>query len=209
MEKVFVFNHPLMHHKLSILRDKNTKTKQFRELVTEITSLMTYEIMKDLPLQEVEIETPVAKMTAQKLSEQPIVLIPILRAGLGMVDGIWSQVPSAKVGHIGMARDEETLQPKEYYRNLPVDTEKSRVFVLDPMLATGGSAAAAIAYLKSYGIKHIEFVCMVASPEGIAHLTSEHPDVQIYAATVDEKLNENGYIVPGLGDAGDRLYGTK
>lgn len=198
-----------MHHKLSILRDKNTKTKQFRELVTEITSLMTYEIMKDLPLQEVEIETPVAKMTAQKLSEQPIVLIPILRAGLGMVDGIWSQVPSAKVGHIGMARDEETLQPKEYYRNLPVDTEKSRVFVLDPMLATGGSAAAAIAYLKSYGIKHIEFVCMVASPEGIAHLTSEHPDVQIYAATVDEKLNENGYIVPGLGDAGDRLYGTK
>lgn len=209
MEKVFVFNHPLMHHKLSILRDKNTRTKQFRELVTEITSLMTYEIMKDLPLQEVEIETPVAKMTAQKLSEQPIVLIPILRAGLGMVDGIWSQVPSAKVGHIGMARDEETLQPKEYYRNLPVDTEKSRVFVLDPMLATGGSAAAAIAYLKSYGIKHIEFVCMVASPEGIAHLTSEHPDVQIYAATVDEKLNENGYIVPGLGDAGDRLYGTK
>lgn len=198
-----------MHHKLSILRDKNTRTKQFRELVTEITSLMTYEIMKDLPLQEVEIETPVAKMTAQKLSEQPIVLIPILRAGLGMVDGIWSQVPSAKVGHIGMARDEETLQPKEYYRNLPVDTEKSRVFVLDPMLATGGSAAAAIAYLKSYGIKHIEFVCMVASPEGIAHLTSEHPDVQIYAATVDEKLNENGYIVPGLGDAGDRLYGTK
>ena len=198
-----------MHHKLSILRDKNTKTKQFRELVTEITGLMTYEIMRTLPLQDVEIETPVAKMTAKKLSEQPIVLIPILRAGLGMVEGIWSQIPSAKVGHIGMARDEETLQPKAYYQNLPMDTNQSRVFVLDPMLATGGSAIAAITYLKAQGIQHIEFVCLVASPEGVSCLTKEHPDVQIYAATVDEKLNEQGYIVPGLGDAGDRLYGTK
>lgn len=198
-----------MQHKLSILRDKNTKTKQFRELVTEITSLMTYEIMKDLSLQEVEIETPVAKMKAKKLSEQPIVLIPILRAGLGMVDGIWSQLPFAKVGHIGMARDEETLQSKEYYCNLPIDSDKARVFVLDPMLATGGSAAEAIAHLKSNGIKCIEFVCMVASPEGIDYLTKKHPDVQIYAATLDEKLNDRGYIVPGLGDAGDRLYGTK
>ena len=209
LKKIFIFHHPLIDHKLSILRDKRTKTPQFQMLVKEITSLMTYEIMKDLVTEQTKIETPVSTMTAHRLSKCPIVLLPILRAGLGMVDGIRMFVPFAKVGHIGMIRDEKTLQPRTYYHKLPDDISGAQVFVLDPMLATGGSAVAAIDHLKAQNVSQITFICLLASPEGLTYFSTQHPDVQIYTAAIDEKLNAQGYIVPGLGDAGYRLFGTE
>lgn len=206
---MYVFDHPLIQHKLSIIRDKNTGTKEFRELVDEIASLMAFEITRDLPLQEVTIETPVATAKAKMLSGKKLGLIPILRAGLGMVDGILKLIPAAKVGHVGLYRDPETLKPVEYYVKLPSDIEERELIVLDPMLATGGSAAEAITALKKRGGKNIKLMCMIAAPEGVEIVQNEHPDVDIYIAGLDEKLNEKGYIIPGLGDAGDRLFGTK
>lgn len=209
MGKFQVVAHPLIQHKLSILRRKDTPTKVFRELVDEIAMLMGYEVLRDLPLEEVEIETPIAKTTQHCLSGKTLAIVPILRAGIGMVDGFLSLVPAAKVGHIGMYRDEETLQPVEYLVKLPEDIDKRRIFIVDPMLATGGSAILAIDSLKKRGASHISFVCLVAAPEGLSALEKAHPDVDIFTASLDEKLNERGYIVPGLGDAGDRLFGTK
>lgn len=208
-KNVTVYDHPLIQHKTSILRNKNTSNKEFRETVEEITMLMCYEALRDLPLTEVEIETPITKTKQKKLSGKKLAVVPILRAGLGMVGGMLQLVPSAKVGHIGMYRDEETLQPQEYYCKLPKDISERLIVVVDPMLATGGSAMDAISQIKSYGGKNIKFLCLIAAPEGIEALTKAHPDVQIYCANVDERLNENGYIVPGLGDAGDRIFGTK
>ena len=209
MSKVHVFDHPLIQHKLSIMRDKNTGNKQFRELLDEIAMLMVYEVARDLPTEDVEIETPICKTTVKMLAGKPIGIIPILRAGLGMVDGITNLIPNAKIGHIGLYRDPETLEPVEYYCKLPVDAEQRELFVVDPMLATGGSGAAAIDFIKQRGGKDIVFMCLIAAPEGIEVLQKAHPDVDIYIAAKDEKLNENAYIVPGLGDAGDRLYGTR
>lgn len=208
-KNVTVYDHPLIQHKTSILRNKNTSNKEFRETVEEITMLMCYEALRDLPLTEVEIETPITKTKQKKLSGKKLAVVPILRAGLGMVGGMLQLVPSAKVGHIGMYRDEETLQPQEYYCKLPKDISERLIVVVDPMLATGGSAMDAMSQIKSYGGKNIKFLCLIAAPEGIEALTKAHPDVQIYCANVDEHLNENGYIVPGLGDAGDRIFGTK
>ncbi|MBQ1263410.1 MAG: uracil phosphoribosyltransferase [Oscillospiraceae bacterium] len=209
MKNVTVFDHPLIQHKTTIMRQKDTSNKEFRENVEEITMLMCYEALRDLPLADVEIETPLTKTTQKMVAGKPLAVVPILRAGLGMVNGLLALVPTAKVGHIGMYRDEETLIPHEYYCKLPPDIDKRLIVVVDPMLATGGSAIDAITQIKSYGGQHIKFLCLIAAPEGIKALTEAHPDVQIYCANVDEKLNENGYIVPGLGDAGDRIFGTK
>ena len=209
MNKVTIFDHPLIQHKTTILRQKDTTNKEFRETVEEITMLMCYEVLRDLPLEEVEIETPITKTRKNVLKGRKIAVVPILRAGLGMVSGMLNLVPTAKVGHIGMYRDEETLQPHEYYCKLPTDIDERMIVVVDPMLATGGSAIDAISQIKSYGGKSIKFMCLIAAPEGVEALTAAHPDVEIYCANVDERLNENGYIVPGLGDAGDRIFGTK
>ena len=209
MKNVTIFDHPLIQHKTTILRKKETSNKEFRNLVEEITMLMCYEALRDLPLEEVEIETPIQKTTKKMIKGKKLAVVPILRAGLGMVNGLLGLVPSAKVGHIGMYRDEETLQPVEYYCKLPGDIENRLIVVVDPMLATGGSAIDAISQIKKYGGKQIKFLCLIAAPEGIEALTKAHPDVQVYCANVDEKLNEKGYIVPGLGDAGDRIFGTK
>ena len=209
MKNVTVFDHPLIQHKTTILRQKDTTNKEFRETVEEITMLMCYEALRDLPLEEIEIETPIQKTRKNILAGKKFAVVPILRAGLGMVNGLLNLVPVAKVGHIGMYRDEETLLPHEYYCKLPPDIDDRLVVVVDPMLATGGSAIDAIGQIKSYGAKNIKFLCIIAAPEGIKALTEAHPDVQVYCANVDERLNENGYIVPGLGDAGDRIFGTK
>lgn len=209
MGNVVKFDHPLIQHKTTILRQTTTTNKEFRELVEEITMLMCYEALRDLPLEEVEIETPITTTKQKMILGKDIAIVPILRAGLGMVGGMLNLVPSAKVGHIGMYRDEETMQPHEYYCKLPPDIDKRLVVVVDPMLATGGSAIDAITQIKSYGGKQIKFLCLIAAPEGIKALQEAHPDIDIYCANVDEKLNEKCYIVPGLGDAGDRIFGTK
>ena len=209
MANITITNHPLIQHKLSILRDKHTASKEFRTLVGEIAMLMCYEATRDLPLKDVEIETPVSKMTTKALAGKKLAFVPILRAGLGMVDGVLTLVPSARVGHIGLYRDPATLQPVEYYCKLPKDIAERDVFVLDPMLATGGSAIDAITQIKKHGAKRIKFIGLIAAPEGIEALHKAHPDVDIYLGAKDDHLNENGYIVPGLGDAGDRIYGTK
>jgi uracil phosphoribosyltransferase len=209
MSKVTKITHPLILHKLAFIRDKNTGSKDFRELVGEVAMLMAYEVTRDLSLEEVEIETPICKAKCKMLSGKKVAIVPILRAGLGMVDGMLSLIPAAKVGHIGLYRDEKTLKPVEYFCKLPQDIEERDVIVTDPMLATGGSATDAITLLKKRGAKNIKLMCLIAAPEGIEAVKQSHPDVDIYVADIDEKLNENGYIVPGLGDAGDRLFGTK
>jgi len=209
MSKVYVFDHPLIQHKLSIMRKKETGTKQFRELLDEIAMLMVYEVSRDLPVEPVEIETPIQKTTVNMLAGKDVGIIPILRAGLGMVDGITNLIPNAKIGHIGLYRDPETLNPVEYYCKLPEDAQNRELFVLDPMLATGGSASAAIGFLKARGCTHIRLVNLIAAPEGVERIQKDHPDVNIYVAAMDERLNDHGYIIPGLGDAGDRLFGTK
>ncbi len=206
-KNIFVMDHPLIQHKLTFLRDSSTGTKHFRELVNEIATLMCYEATRDLPLMDVEIETPM-KTTTKVIAGRKLAFVPILRAGLGMVDGMLNLVPSAKVGHIGLYRDHDTLKPVEYYNKLPQDIEERDVIVLDPMLATGGSAIDAITIVKRSKPKSIKFLCIISAPEGLEALTKAHPDVHIYCAAVDEKLNENGYILPGLGDAGDRIFGT-
>ncbi len=208
-DNVVVFDHPLIHHKMAILRDKNTSSKQFRELVGEIATLMAYEALRDLPLKDVEIETPIAKCKAKMIAGKKLAIVPILRAGLGMVDGLLSLVPSARVGHIGLYRDHKTLEPHEYYCKLPEDVKDREVILLDPMCATGGSASAAIDFIKQRGCTHIKLMNIIAAPEGLKRLHEDHPEVPIFCACVDEKLNEIGYIVPGLGDAGDRIFGTK
>ena len=207
-EQIFIMNHPLIQHKLSFLRDKNTGTKEFRELVSEIATLMCYEATRDLPLTDVQTETPMCTATTKVIAGRKLAFVPILRAGLGMVDGMLQLVPSAKVGHIGLYRDHDTLQPVEYYNKLPSDIEERDVIVLDPMLATGGSAMDAITIVKRSRPRSIKFLCIIAAPEGLKALSEAHPDVHIYCAAVDEKLNEHGYILPGLGDAGDRIFGT-
>ena len=209
MSKVCVFDHPLIQHKLSIMRDKNTSVKEFRELVSEIAMLMCYEATRDLPLEPVEIETPVAKATVNRIAGKKLAIVPILRAGLGMVDGMVSMMPNVKVGHIGLFRDPETLEPVTYYFKMPPAIEERDVIVVDPMLATGGSASAAISFLKADGVKHIKLMCIIGAPEGVARMQKDHPDVDIFVAALDERLNDHGYIVPGLGDAGDRIFGTK
>lgn len=208
MGKITVFDHPLIQHKISILRSKETTRKEFRELVDEITMFMCYESLRDLPLEEVEVTTPIATTRTKMLQGDDIAVVPILRAGLGMVSGLLNMVPNAAVGHIGLYRDEETLEPHEYYCKLPPRIDERQIIVLDPMLATGGSAVEAINFIKKRGGKKIKFMCMIAAPEGMKALTEAHPDVDVYCAHMDEKLNERGYIVPGLGDAGDRLFGT-
>ena len=209
MSNVYVFDHPLIQHKTALLRRKDTTTKDFRELVTEIATLMTYEATRELPLKDVEIETPLEKCTLKMLDGEDIAIVPILRAGLGFVDGMLSLVPNAKVGFIGMYRDPETHKPVEYYCKLPDDIEKRWAFVVDPMLATGGSAVDAIEAVKARGCKNIKFMCIIAAPEGIEALQKAHPDVDIYIAAKDRQLNDHAYILPGLGDAGDRIFGTK
>ena len=210
MSELHVFDHPLIQHKLSILRDKNTSVKEFREIVSEIAMLMCYEATRDLPLEEVEIETPVAPAKVKRIAGKKLAIIPILRAGLGMVDGMLAMIPSAKVGHIGLYRDPDTHLPVEYYCKMPPDISERQVFIVDPMLATGGSASAAISLLKQkYGCKHIVLMDLIAAPEGVAVIRRDHPDVELFVAAVDERLNEHAYIVPGLGDAGDRIFGTK
>ncbi|WP_039070276.1 uracil phosphoribosyltransferase [Brevibacillus borstelensis] len=209
MSRVYVLDHPLIQHKVTFIRDKNTGTKEFRELVDEVATLMAYEITRDMPLEETTIETPVATCQARVIAGKKVGLIPILRAGLGMVDGILQLIPAAKVGHVGLYRDPETLQPVEYYVKLPTDIAERELIVIDPMLATGGSAAAAIDALKKRGAKSMKLMCLIAAPEGIKLVQDEHPDVDIYVAAIDEYLNDHGYIIPGLGDAGDRLFGTK
>ncbi len=202
-------NHPLIDHKLAILRDKKTGTKEFREIISEIATVLCYEAMKDAETYEVEVETPIQKTKAKKIDENKYVFVPILRAGTGMLDGIINLVPNAKIGHVGMYRDEVTFKPNVYYFKVPKDIDKKEVLVIDPMLATGGSGIDAIELLKEKGVKKIKFLAIIAAPEGIKAMQEKHPDVQIYCATIDEKLNENKYIVPGLGDAGDRIFGTK
>ena len=206
---VHVMDHPLIQHKLSVLRDKNTSVKEFRELVSEIASLMCFEATRDMPTEEIEIETPIGKATVKRLAGKKMAIVPILRAGLGMVDGILQLVPSAKVGHIGLYRNPETLEPVEYYCKMPKDIAEREVYVLDPMLATGGSATAAVSFLKNYGCKHIKLMCIIAAPEGVKRISEDHPDIDVFVAAVDSHLNDHGYIVPGLGDAGDRIFGTK
>ncbi len=208
-EKVHVLDHPLLQHKVSILRDARTGVKEFREIVSEIAALECYEATRDLPLEDVEITTPITTGKFKALAGKKLAIVPVLRAGLGMVDGILDLIPSAKVGHIGLYRDPDTHQPVEYYCKMPADISERDVIVLDPMLATGGSAAAAITFIKGYGCKHIKLMNIIAVPEGINKVQADHPDVDIYVAAVDEKLNEHAYIVPGLGDAGDRIFGTK
>ena len=209
MSKVTTIEHPLILHKLAIIRDKQTGSKDFRELVEEVSMLMAYEVTRNLSTEEVEIETPICKTKCQMLSGKKVAIVPILRAGLGMVDGMLKLIPAAKVGHVGLYRDEETLQPVEYFCKLPQDIAERDVIVVDPMLATGGSSSDAVTMLKKRGAKNLRLMCLVASPEGIEFVQKAHPDVDIYIAAIDEKLNEHGYIVPGLGDAGDRLFGTK
>ena len=209
MSELHVFDHPLIQHKLSIMRDKNTSVKEFRELVSEIAMLMCYEATRDLPLEEVEIETPVSKATVKRLAGKKLAIVPILRAGLGMVDGMVAMIPSAKVGHIGLYRDPETLEPVEYYCKLPADISERDVIVVDPMFATGGSASAACTFLKQHGARHIKLMCILGAPPAWEKMQKDHPDVDVYVAAMDEKLNDHGYIVPGLGDAGDRIFGTK
>ena len=203
------FTHPLIMHKISLIRDKNCGTREFRTVIGEIATLMGYENLRDLETELVEIETPMEKAMVPMIKGKKLAVVPILRAGLGMVDGILSLVPTAKVGHVGMYRDEETLQPKEYYCKLPEDIDQRLVLIVDPMLATGGSADAAIEFVKKQGAKQIKFASIIAAPEGIKMLTEKHPDIQIYCGSIDRQLNENGYILPGLGDAGDRIFGTK
>ena len=209
MSKVIVTDHPLIQHKLTLMRDKNTGSKDFRQLLTEITMLMGYEITRNLPLEDAEIETPVVNATCKVLQGKKLGIVPILRAGLGMVDGLVNLIPAAKIGHVGLYRDPETLQPVEYYCKLPQDIHEREMLIVDPMLATGGSAVAAIDVLKKKGATNIKLVNLDAAPEGIEEVKKYHPDVDIYVASIDEKLNDHGYIVPGLGDAGDRLFGTK
>ncbi len=209
MGKVHVLDHPLIQHKLSYIRDINTGTKEFRELVDEVGMLMAYEVSRDLELQDVTIDTPVTRMTAKRLSGKKVAVVPILRAGLGMTDSVLKMIPAARVGHIGLYRDPETLQPVEYFAKLPQDIKERDFIVVDPMLATGGSAIEAINSLKKRGATKIRFMCLIAAPEGVKLLEEAHPDVDIYIAALDEKLDDHGYIVPGLGDAGDRLFGTK
>jgi len=209
MSKVFLCDHPLIQHKLTFIRDENTNTKDFRELVDEVATLMAYEITRDIPLETVTVKTPVAMAESRVISGRMLGLIPILRAGLGMVDGILKLLPAAKVGHIGLYRDPETLQPVEYYAKLPTDVTERELIVIDPMLATGGSAIEAINLLKKRNCTQIKLMCLIAAPEGIQAMQKAHPDVDIYVAAIDDHLNEHGYIVPGLGDAGDRLFGTK
>lgn len=209
MRKVFVLDHPLLQHKLTFIRDKNTGSKDFRDLVEELSMLLAYEVTRNLPLEDYEVETPVATAKTKVLAGKKLGIIPILRAGLGMVNGMLRLIPAAKVGHIGLYRDPGTLQPVEYYAKLPSDIAERDLIVVDPMLATGGSAVAAINYLKKQGAQSIKFVCLIAAPEGVKAVHDAHPDIDIYTASVDERLNEHAYIVPGLGDAGDRLFGTK
>ncbi len=209
MAELHVLDHPLLQHKLSIIRDKETSVKEFREIVSEIATLMCYEATRDLPVEVVDVETPVGTAKVKRIAGKKMAVVPILRAGLGMVDGILSLVPSVKVGHIGLYRDPETLEPVEYYCKMPNDIQRRDVLILDPMLATGGSATAAIQFIKNYGCAHIKLMCIIAAPEGIKRVQNDHPDVDIYVAAVDEKLNDHGYIIPGLGDAGDRIFGTK
>ena len=209
MNNVCVFDHPLIQHKLSILRDKNTSVKEFRELISEIAMLMCYEATRDLPLEEIDVETPIAVAKAKRISGKKLAIVPILRAGLGMVDGMVSLIPNAKVGHIGLFRDPETKEPVKYYFKMPPDIAERDVIVVDPMLATGGSASAAISFIKETGVTRVKLMCIIGAPEGVERMQKDHPDVPIYIAALDEKLNENAYIVPGLGDAGDRIFGTK
>ena len=208
MSKLTVFDHPLIQHKLTTIRDKNVGTKEFREIVDEIASLMAYEVTRDLPVEDVEIETPVAKTTQKQLAGKKLAIVPILRAGLGMVDGIMKLIPAARIGHIGMYRDEESLEPVEYFVKLPEDIDQREVLVVDPMLATGGSAVMAIDALKKRGATKIKLITLVSAPIGVETVQKAHPDVDVYTAGLDEGLNEHGYIIPGLGDAGDRLFGT-
>lgn len=209
MGKLFICDHPLIQHKLTYIRDENTKTKDFRELVDEVATLMAYEITRDIPLEHIQVKTPVTTADCRIISGRMLGLIPILRAGLGMVDGVLKMIPAAKVGHVGLYRDPDTLQPVEYYVKLPTDVLERELIVIDPMLATGGSANAAIEVLKRRGCTQMKLMCLIAAPEGIKAVQQEHPDVDIYVAAVDDYLNDHGYIVPGLGDAGDRLFGTK
>ncbi|WP_206406157.1 uracil phosphoribosyltransferase [Flavonifractor sp. An91] len=209
MEKVHILDHPLLQHKLSILRDETTGVRDFRQVVSEIATLMCYEATRDLPMEEVEIKTPITTGKFKTIAGKKLAIVPVLRAGLGMVDGILTLIPSAKVGHIGLYRDPDTLEPVEYYCKMPNDIAERDVIILDPMLATGGSASAAIQFIKNYEVKHIKLMNIIAAPEGIERVHHDHPDVDIYCAALDEKLNEHGYIVPGLGDAGDRIFGTK
>src|SRR5690554_2857856 len=209
MGTVTVIDHPLVQHKLALLRDKDTGPKEFRELVDEISTLMAYEVTRDLPLEEVEIETPMQKTRVNMLKGKKIGVVPILRAGLGMLDGVLKLIPAAKVGHIGIYRDPDTFEPVEYYCKMPTDVDERELIVIDPMLATGGSASAAISFVKERNPKGIKLMCLIAAPEGVERIQKDHPDVDIFTASVDERLDENAYIIPGLGDAGDRLYGTK
>ncbi|MCP0885962.1 uracil phosphoribosyltransferase [Ligilactobacillus sp. WILCCON 0076] len=209
MGKFEVLDHPLIQHKLTIIRNKNCGTREFRQCVNEIAELMAYEVSRDMPLEDVEIETPMGKTVQKRLAGKKVVIVPILRAGLGMVDGILELIPAAKVGHIGMYRDEETMKPHEYFVKMPDDLENREMFIVDPMLATGGSAIMAVDALKKRGAQSIKFVCLVAAPEGVKALRDAHPDIDIFSAALDDHLNEQCYIVPGLGDAGDRLFGTK
>ena len=209
MAKIMVFDHPLIQHKVAIMRNKDTPSKEFRDLAREVAMLMAFEVTRDLPTEKVEIETPICKTTVNMLAGMDVAIVPILRAGLGFVDGMLEIIPNAKVGHVGLYRDPDTHEPVEYYCKLPEDIDKRRVIIVDPMLATGGSAVAAVDFVKKRGGKDISFMCLIAAPEGIAALSAAHPDVDIYIAAKDERLNENAYIVPGLGDAGDRIFGTK
>ena len=209
MAKTVILDHPLIKHKVAIMRDKTTGTKEFKAVAREIAMLMCYEATRDLAVEDVTVETPITTTTCQMLAGKKLAVVPILRAGLGMVDGILELIPSAKIGHIGLYRDEETLEPVEYFCKMPSDIQERDIFIVDPMLATGGSACDAVKMLKARGAKNIKFLCLIAAPEGVAKLQAAHPDVDIYCASLDERLNENGYIVPGLGDAGDRIFGTK
>lgn len=208
-ENVHILNHPLLQHKLTILRNETTSTKDFRELVSEIAMLMTYEATRDLPLEDISVKTPIDTGTFKSIAGKKIAIVPILRAGLGMVDGVLKMIPSARVGHIGLYRDPATLKPVKYYCKMPADIAERDILIVDPMLATGGSSCAAITFMKEYGCKHIKMMNIIAAPEGIDAVQKEHPDVELYIANVDDHLNEHGYIVPGLGDAGDRIFGTK
>ena len=209
MQKIGVMDHPRIQHKVGLIRNKETGSKEFRELIGEIAMYMCYEATRDLKLTDIEIETPICRTTVKELSGKKLAVVPILRAGLGMVEGMLAMIPAAKVGHIGLYRDPETLKPVEYYCKLPADSNEREVFVVDPMLATGGSAVAAIQMLKDKGVKNIRFLCIIAAPEGVEAMKKAHPDVDIYIGALDQHLNEHGYIVPGLGDAGDRIFGTK
>ena len=209
MSKAVVMTHPLIQHKIGVIRRTDTGSRDFRAMISEIASLITYEATKDLKLQDVEIETPICRTTVKQLAGKKMAVIPILRAGLGMVEGILAMIPSAKVGHIGLYRNEETLEPVEYYCKVPADCSERDVFVVDPMLATGGSSVAAIQMLKERGVQNIRFMCIIAAPEGVKRMQEAHPDVDVFIGALDEKLNDHGYIVPGLGDAGDRIFGTQ